>query len=65
MNELDSEVMVGMLENRGLMRTEDESSADLLIFNTCSIRDLAERKVLGKLGHLGKTKQKEVVIKKK
>lgn len=65
MNELDSELMVGQLERRGLIRTEDESSADLLIFNTCSIRDLAERKVmgkLGKLGQLGRIKQKRAVI---
>jgi len=54
MNELDSEIMMGQLENRGLLRTEIEADADLLIFNTCSIRDLAERKVMGKLGQLGK-----------
>jgi tRNA-2-methylthio-N6-dimethylallyladenosine synthase len=54
MNELDSEIMVGLLEGRGLEKTEDETKADLLIFNTCSIRDLAERKVMGKLGQLGK-----------
>ncbi len=53
MNELDGEVMRGILENRGLKRTDDENQADLLIFNTCSIRDLSERKVLGKLGRLG------------
>lgn len=55
MNELDSDIMIGQLENRGLTRTLDESTADLLLFNTCSIRDLAERKVMGKLGILGKT----------
>lgn len=53
MNELDTEVMVGQLESRGMHRTENELDADLLIFNTCSIRDLAERKVMGKLGQLG------------
>ncbi len=53
MNELDTEVMVGQLESRGMHRTENELDADLLIFNTCSIRDLAERKVMGKLGKLG------------
>lgn len=52
MNELDSEVMKGMLERRGLLRSDDEATADLLIFNTCSVRDLAERKVLGKLGKI-------------
>ena len=62
MNELDTEIMVGLLENRGLTRIQDESTADLLIYNTCSIRDLAERKVMGKLGKLGRTKQKNAVI---
>jgi len=54
MNENDTEVMRGMLEMRGLEQTDDEDQADLLIFNTCSIRDLAERKVMGKLGQLGR-----------
>ncbi len=62
MNELDSEIMVGQLESRGLIRTEDEYNADLLIFNTCSIRDLAERKVMGKLGKLGKALNNQAII---
>lgn len=62
MNELDSEIMVGQLEKRGLLRTDDENEADLLIFNTCSIRDLAERKVMGKIGQLGRSKEKRSII---
>jgi tRNA-2-methylthio-N6-dimethylallyladenosine synthase len=62
MNELDSEIMVGQLEKRGLSRTEEETDADLLIFNTCSIRDLAERKVMGKIGQLGRSRQRRPVI---
>lgn len=62
MNELDSEIMVGQLESRGLKRIDDEAAADLLMFNTCSIRDLAERKVLGKLGKLGRNKQHNPII---
>jgi tRNA-2-methylthio-N6-dimethylallyladenosine synthase len=62
MNELDSEIMIGQLENRGLTRCQEESDADLLIFNTCSIRDLAERKVMGKLGLLGRTQQSNAII---
>lgn len=62
MNELDSEIMVGQLENRGLKRIEDENIADLLIFNTCSIRDLAERKAMGKLGLLGRSQQSNALI---
>lgn len=62
MNELDSEIMVGQLEKRGLVRTEDEEEADLLLFNTCSIRDLAERKVMGKLGQLGRARYNRALI---
>ena len=49
MNELDSGIMTSLLEQRGMVEGE-ESSADLIIFNTCSVRDLAERKALGKIG---------------
>lgn len=62
MNELDTDVMVGMLERRGLIRSQDESAADLLIYNTCSIRDLAERKVMGKLGLIGESPQRNALI---
>lgn len=62
MNELDSEVMAGQLESRGLIPSEDEMEADLLIFNTCSIRDLAERKVMGKIGQLGRKQSVEPII---
>ncbi len=62
MNELDSEIIAGILTKRGLSETTDETLADLLIFNTCSIRDLAERKVMGKLGKLGRQKKRDRII---
>ncbi len=62
MNELDSEIMVGQLEKRGLQRIDDETVADLLLFNTCSIRDLAERKVMGKIGKLGTGRANRPII---
>lgn len=62
MNELDTEVMAGILVEKGLTQTENENEADLLIFNTCSIRDLAERKVMGKLGKLGRQKKRGRII---
>lgn len=62
MNELDTEIMIGQLEQRGLIRTEEEDLADLLIFNTCSIRELAERKAIGKLAQLGHHRQKDAII---
>jgi tRNA-2-methylthio-N6-dimethylallyladenosine synthase len=62
MNELDSEIMIGILERRGITRIKEEEDADMLIYNTCSIRDLAERKVMGKLGQIGRRKQKKALI---
>ncbi len=62
MNELDSEIMVGLLKSRGLERIDDETTADLILLNTCSIRDLAERKALGKLGRLAKTRKNSALI---
>lgn len=61
MNELDTEIMAGQLERRGMTPVEDEEKADLLLYNTCSIRDLAERKVMGKLGQLGRGKKRALI----
>ena len=62
MNELDSEIMTGQLVKKGLTPVAEEENADLIIFNTCAIRDLAERKVMGKLGLMGRSSKKNVVI---
>lgn len=62
MNEQDSEVMIGALLERGLEQTQDEMEADLILFNTCSVRELAERKALGKIGLLARTSQKNAII---
>ncbi|OAA82837.1 tRNA (N6-isopentenyl adenosine(37)-C2)-methylthiotransferase MiaB [Clostridium ljungdahlii] len=58
MNEEDSEKLSGMLKRLGYKRTEDRSSADLIIFNTCCVRENAELKVYGNLGMLKKLKIK-------
>ncbi|MCH9621536.1 MAG: tRNA-2-methylthio-N(6)-dimethylallyladenosine synthase [Chlamydiia bacterium] len=62
MNELDTEIMIGQLEKKGLQRVHTEEEGDILIYNTCSIRDLAERKVMGKLGVLGRAKTRNKII---
>lgn len=62
MNELDSEILIGQLLQRGMTQVEAEEDADLLLFNTCSIRDLAERKVMGKLGLLSRSKRPGSII---
>ncbi len=62
MNELDSEIMIGQLMQRGFNRVYTEDEGDILIYNTCSIRDLAERKVMGKLGVLGRGPTRDKII---
>ncbi|MBC2581367.1 tRNA (N6-isopentenyl adenosine(37)-C2)-methylthiotransferase MiaB [Clostridium sp. DJ247] len=57
MNEEDSEKISGMLKMIGYHRTEIKASADLIIFNTCCVRENAELKVFGNLGALKKLKE--------
>ncbi|MGE5808492.1 MAG: tRNA (N6-isopentenyl adenosine(37)-C2)-methylthiotransferase MiaB [Nitrospirota bacterium] len=52
MNEHDSERMAGMLDARGCASTTDPESADMVILNTCSIREKAEQKFYSELGRL-------------
>ncbi len=52
MNQNDTERMAGMLENIGYTESADWREAQLVILNTCSIRDKAERRVLGKFHEL-------------
>src|SRR5664279_4565403 len=49
MNAHDSEKVVGTLEHEGYRRVENEDDADLILYNTCSIRDKAEQKVFNRL----------------
>lgn len=58
MNERDSEALACLLEARGHVPAASEETADILLFNTCSVRDQAERKVVGKVGLLKRLKQK-------
>jgi len=64
MNERDSEALTCLLGATGYTLVDSEDDADVILFNTCSVRDQAERKVLGKVGSLKKLKKKrpEVVI---
>src|SRR3989304_2056855 len=50
MNENDSERMLGLLKGISYERTQDPLQADLILINTCSIRDKAEQKVYSTLG---------------
>jgi tRNA-2-methylthio-N6-dimethylallyladenosine synthase len=54
MNERDSEQVAHSLVARGYQRAEHESAADVVLLNTCSVRDMADQKALGKMGMLGR-----------
>ena len=52
MNEHDSERIAGLLEADGLVPAASEDEADVIVFNTCCIRQNADNKLYGALGHL-------------
>ena len=54
MNERDSEQVAHSLITRGYERVESETQADVVLLNTCSVRDMADQKALGKMGMLGR-----------
>ena len=55
MNERDSEQVAHSLIERGYECADNESDADVILLNTCSVRDMADQKALGKMGMLGRT----------
>jgi len=57
MNEYDGEVAAGLLSHRGFRITEEEGEADVVLMNTCSVREHAEDRVYSRLGALGKIKK--------
>ena len=59
MNKADSERMAGILDNMGLISSEDTNKADIILYNTCTIRDNAEQKVYSYLGRQAKRKHKQ------
>ena len=62
LNENDSEKLCGMMEQMGYNQTEQYQEADLVLFNTCCVRENAEDKLFGKLGELKKVKEKRGTI---
>ena len=56
MNEYDSERVAGLLREHSYELTDSEADADLILVNTCAIREKAEDKVFSKLGHLRELK---------
>jgi len=57
MNDLDSQRLSGSLKLRGYRRVESEQEADMILLNTCSIRDKSEQKVYSHLGRLRELKE--------
>ena len=61
-NENDSQKIAGMLKNSGYSKTEDPAEADVIVFNTCCVRENAENALLGKLGEVKKYKEEKGTI---
>ena len=59
MNEHDSEIIAGLLTEDGYMETDNRDEADVVIINTCSIRENADKRFFGTLGQLKKRKERE------
>ena len=58
MNVHDSERLSGLLEDAGMAPAGDDTQADVVVFNTCAVRENADNKLYGNLGHLASVKQK-------
>ena len=63
MNARDSEKLSGILKQIGYILAEEEDSADFCIYNTCTVRDNADQRVYGRLGHLNSLKKKKPSMK--
>ena len=57
MNVADSELMFGLLGREGYVRTEEPAEADVMLVNTCAVRDNAEQRVIGRMGELQRYKR--------
>ena len=62
LNENDSEKLCGMLEEMGYIKTQDKNEADIVLFNTCCVRENAEDKLFGNLGELKRLKEEKGII---
>jgi tRNA-2-methylthio-N6-dimethylallyladenosine synthase len=62
MNVADSELMFGVLHRSGYARVADPADADVMLVNTCAVRDNAEQRVIGRLGELQRYKREGDVL---
>jgi len=62
MNVADSELMYGVLGRNGYVRSDQPADADVMLVNTCAVRDNAEQRVIGRLGELQRFKREGNVL---
>ena len=62
LNENDSEKIAGMVEKLGYEKTDDLNKCDLVVFNTCCVRENAEERLFGKIGEIKKLKEERGTI---
>jgi len=62
MNVADSGIILGLLDQVGYERIDDPAAADVLLVNTCAVRDNAEQRVIGRMGELKRYKRPGVVL---
>ncbi len=62
MNVADTELMLGVLHADGYTRTDEPAGADLMLVNTCAVRDNAEQRVIGRMGELQRFKGPGAVL---
>ena len=63
MNVHESEKLAGILEEKGFTPASEQEQADIIVFNTCCVRETAETKILGNLGIVKKLKEKNPGVK--
>ena len=62
LNENDSEKLAGMLYDMGYSEASSLENADIIVFNTCCVRENAEERLFGKLGEIKNLKEKKDLI---
>ena len=59
MNERDSNAVASLLRDKGYSIVDEEKIADVILLNTCSVREQAEQKAIGKAGYITAKKKKK------
>jgi len=64
MNEADSELALGILQDKGYTRTYEIAESDVILVNTCAVREHAEERILGRLGYFStiKSRKPDIVV---